>query len=369
MTRSELANLPRWSGEQGFYEIWFTVLFEPLRRRAYWFRYTLFTPLPGVGAKPVAIVWMARFDADSDEPAFGFKNIYPVTELDRGLSAKFGIQIGPNRLGDGYVSGSGASDWHHMSWDLEFRPRKRPARRDPALFDYVPTAVNVERANAEIVFNGRVTVDGEERQIKNAPGLQYHLWGSKRVEDLRWLYCKRFDQSPNILLEATSMRPARYTVGGIEAPWATPIYWQGDSKLAFNSAAHVIGNRCTISGPGTVVFEGRGTTRSLVARAWCEPSEMVGYVYRDPDGSDLYVAQSDIASCEVELHERSHPLASWRRGERFTCDRAAALELHGPEPVEGVRYIAWEAEHVDDNSSSVESDDVGGRPDDQAVPA
>ena len=52
------------------------------------------------------------------------------------------------------------------------------------------------------------------------------------------------------------------------------------------------------------------------AVATCDPATLAGYVYRDPSGFDVYVAQSDVATCEVVLR----PAASAR-----ALERAAAL--------------------------------------------
>lgn len=57
---SARANLPRWRGQPGFFEIWFFVLFEPRVKQAYWFRYTTFAPRDGSAR---ATVWAAAFDA------------------------------------------------------------------------------------------------------------------------------------------------------------------------------------------------------------------------------------------------------------------------------------------------------------------
>lgn len=64
-------------------------------------------------------------------------------------------------------------------------------------------------------------------------------------------------------------------------------------------------------------------------------------VYRDPAGWDVHVAQSDLASCEVEVRSRRHPLAPWGRPVRLTATRAAAIEFHAPAPLPGVRYLPW----------------------------
>jgi len=64
-------------------------------------------------------------------------------------------------------------------------------------------------------------------------------------------------------------------------------------------------------------------------------------VYRDPAGWEVYVAQSDIATCEGELRTRRHVLAPWNASQRIQ-GALAAVEFHQPEPLPGVRYVAWD---------------------------
>ena len=89
----------------------------------------------------------------------------------------------------------------------------------------------------------------------------------------------------------------------------------------------------------------------MTAEATCDPATLVGYVYRDPAGTDVYVAQSDVARCEVELVTRRHPLASWAPPARLTAP-LAAMELHLPAPLPGVRYVSWDGTSVADAGST-----------------
>ncbi len=348
MNPSESANIPRWCGQHGYYEVWFLVVFEPETERAYWLRYSLFTPAPGIEGTSKAVVWTACFDAAATEAAFGFKNTYNLHELDRGLTAQFGIEIGPCRLGHGYAEGHAASEWHHLRWDLTFEPAAEVVSREPALAAMLAAATIVERANAEVLFNGRLVVDGVERVLENAPGIQYHIHGTARPESLRWLYCAKFDQHPNALLEAYSVVPSGRAMGVIAVPEVTPVYWRDAEVFDGTSATAALASSCERVGPHELRFISRSPLRTLTARAWADPAAFVGYVYRDPGGRDLYVAQSDIASCEVEFHHRRFPFGEWQRGERVTSHAGAALEIHGTDPVQGIAYIPWDADHLED---------------------
>src|SRR4051794_40708214 len=101
MPTSESANLPRWKNQAGFFEIWFLVVLEPGGERAWWLRYTLFSPAPGAPGEPRATVWAAAFDRASPAPAVAVKAIHPISAFGAGTPGRFGVRIGDAELAPG----------------------------------------------------------------------------------------------------------------------------------------------------------------------------------------------------------------------------------------------------------------------------
>src|SRR5881392_355507 len=177
--------------------------------------------------------------------------------------------------------------------DRRVRPRRRPRVRD-RVAGRPPARVRVSRPHADTVFSGTITVDGVTRRLLAAPGLQAHLWGTRHVEELCWLYCPAFAEDPSARLEAASARLDRKIAGGIPGPWLTPVAWRSaGGDVASTGLVASLRNRLAMSGPAAL--ELRAASGSITARAWCAPESLVGYVYRDPDGRELHVAQSDVA--------------------------------------------------------------------------
>ena len=115
------------------------------------------------------------------------------------------------------------------------------------------------------------------------------------------------------------------------------MWRSADGDAALTGVVQTLSNRVTVSSPTTLELRAASARHAITARAWCAPERLVGYVYRDPDGRELHVAQSDVASCEVEVVTRG-------RRQRLTSRHTTAVEFHAPEPLPGVRYIAWDAE-------------------------
>ncbi|XXF77238.1 hypothetical protein P2318_29920 [Myxococcaceae bacterium GXIMD 01537] len=337
MPTSERANLPRWKNKPGFFEIWFLVVLDLSGDRAWWLRYTLFHPAPGAPGEPRATLWAAAFDRGSSTPTVALKAIHPLSAFDAGTPGRFGIRIGDAELAPGRCHGRVASGGHSIGWDLRFTPDAAHAvRREPRGAGLLPLATHVLHAHDDITFTGTLTVDGERHEVRGAPGLQKHLWGTRRIEELTWLYVPRFREDPEARLEALTVCPKQ---GG---PRLSPIYFRdAKTRATFHEMPGLLLTRVEVPHRNEFLFRANSPTVSLRGRAWCDPRTLAGYAYRDPKGWDVHVAQSDVAECEVEVATRPHPLARWSPARRLTS-AIGALEFHAPQPLEGIRYLGWD---------------------------
>ena len=340
MPTSESANLPRWKNQAGYFEIWFLVVLDPGGERAWWLRYTLFTPAPGAPGEPRATVWAAAFDSSSSSsPAVAVKSLHPLSAFTTSSSGRFGVRIGESELAPGKCLGRVDSGGHSIAWDLRFTPEDSGAvRRMPRGAHLLPLTTHVHHAHDDIAFSGTVTVDGQRHEVRAAPGLQKHLWGHRRLEELHWVYCPSFREDPQARLEVLSARPRRD-----RGPRLTPIYLRtSDARHTFHELPGLLFTRLEVPRPGEMLFQATSARVRVQGRAWCDPRTLVGYDYRDPQGWDVHVAQSDVARCELELFTRSHPYAAWRpEGQKLTSN-VGAIEFHGLEKQQGVRYIEWD---------------------------
>lgn len=336
MSSSEQANLPRWRGQPGFFEIWFLVIFDRPHGRAWWLRYTTFTPSAGRPDEPRATLWAAAFRRDA--PALALKAIHPLATYDAGHDRTFGIQIGPAVLANGTCRGEVRSAAHTIAWDLRFDPAAHAVRRGPRLLERLPLPTRVAHANDDLRFTGWIAVDDQRTALDAAPGLQKHIWGTRRVEELLWLYCPGFTDSSEARLEVTHAQLRRRSrLPAFDSVWLR----SGSDELPLWGPGAAPWTRITVPAPGRLEFHAATATRGARGTAWCPPETLAGFIYRDPSGQDLHVAQSDVASCSVERLARPHPFARWRVVEELQVTAGAALEFHGPEPLPGVRYLPW----------------------------
>ena len=313
---------PRWRGEPGFFEIWFVVAFDAATRRAGWFRYTTFAPRTGPAR---GTVWAAVFEAG--RAARWGKRFVPLDDVHAAVSA-----LARGRCA-GTVDGAAGS----IRWDLEIRGGE-PAVRGPAWLHRVPAPTRVAHLRAEAAATGTIAVGAASSPLDGVAAVK-HLWGTRRVEELYWVYCPHLDGGG--AFEATTVR-----VRAGAGPRVTPVWLRtATDERRWWGFPGVARHRVRPDGPGRLRVEARSARARLDAVAICDPRTLAGYVYRDPSGFDVHVAQSDVATCEVVVRTRAHPFARWGEPLRLVGEQAA-VEFHHLEPLANVRYIGWDATEV-----------------------
>jgi len=309
---------PRWTGEAGFFEIWFVVALERTAARAWWFRYTTFAPRAG---EPHGTVWAAAFEAG--RPARWGKERVSTDEIHAAVT----------ELGRGHVTGRVDLDDGPVAWDLVVHGGDGVAR-GPSWLERLPAPTLVAHLRSEADVTGRVRFgDGPAIDVR-AVGTVKHLWGTRRVEELYWLYCPLLEAGG--AFEATSVR-----VHAGRGPSITPVWLASDGREhRLWGVPGLFRRRMWLDDGGRLRVRATSATTRIEATGTCDPSTLAGYVYRDPSGFDLHVAQSDVAVCDVGLSTRAHPFAAWGDERRFAGARAA-LEIHRHDPLPGVRYVPW----------------------------
>ncbi len=310
---------PRWRGEPGFFEIWFVVAFDLTASRAAWLRYTTFAPHAG---PPRATVWAAVFEGGR-AGRWG-KRFVPLDEVRAAVAA----------LADGRCAGAVDTETGPITWELEIRGGES-IERGPAWLHRVPTPTRVAHLRGEATVAGSLGFDDGPPKLLRGVGALKHIWGTRRVEELYWIYCPSLDDGG--AFEATSVR-----VRAGAGPRVTPVWLRtAAEELRLWGVPGIVRHRVEPDGPGRLRVRAQSVLACVDAVATCDPQTLAGYVYRDPSGFDVHVAQSDVATCEVVVRTRPHPLAGWGAARRLVGERAA-VEFHHPRPLANVRYIGWD---------------------------
>lgn len=306
---------PVWRGQRPWFEIWFVVLLDADRRRALWVRQTFFVPRQGDAR---ATIWGAWFDADAERPARAAKR---YASIDR---ARIGEGEELIRIDDSWMTrGAATGSVEGLAWDVTWTGGRDAHADVPA---WLPAPTHAAPIACDAEASGKAVVDGQEVALRGRASAM-HLWGKRRVPTLHWIWSPWTGEG-SLEVQAVSLHDT-FSLG-----LATLRLDPGELRGRPATAAHP---NCLVT--ATVA----GPRRLVHARAWAEPAQTVGYVYRDTDGRDLMVAQSDIGSAHFEVYARKAPGAPWHAVDERRAVGGAAVEIHQHAALPGVDYIPWDA--------------------------
>jgi hypothetical protein len=316
-------NVRRWDGAaRGHYEVWYLTFNHAASQTGYWIRYTLESPLAGVG-EPYAQLWFAQFDARDGRRTFGINRKFPIAAM-TARRDPFAVAIDGSELGHDRARGALAGDGHDVRWDLRWAPSPRTHRHLPDVM-YARGGLGettVLSPNLDMAVVGSLTVDGRTLTFDGEPGGQTHLWGRKHAHAWAWGHCNAFDDRPGAAFEALTVRLRRR---GLTLPPLTivTLYLDGEA-LAFNQFRHTAGNRGDF-GTGYYRFRAWRPTVRLEGELSARPDDMLVAHYHDPDGAPSYCANTEIGDLRITVWRRER--TSWREAARLVAPRRGHFEV------------------------------------------
>jgi 2-keto-4-pentenoate hydratase/2-oxohepta-3-ene-1,7-dioic acid hydratase in catechol pathway len=322
-----------WKGQSPWVEIWFAVVIDDSRRRALWTRQSMFVPRQGEGR---ATIWIGWFDADAEATSRALKRYLPIDQ------AKAGDGDVLIRLGESWLGRRGtAGTVDGMAWDLAWEGGREISRDVPT---WLPAPTHVQQIAHDAEATGKVTIGGASFDLRGR-AIAMHLWGKRRLPTLHWIWAPWLDGS-SLEVTAVSLRD-RFAMGlatlRLDGPPEAEVSSAESATVLRVRPQSMRGRPATAAHlQGMVTATVAGPRRLVHARAWAEPEAMVGYAYRDTDGRDLMVAQSDIGSAFFEVYTRTAPGVPWRPIDERRSSGGAAVEIHQRTPLPDVEYIAWD---------------------------
>ncbi|HEX2049774.1 MAG TPA: hypothetical protein VHJ34_03975 [Actinomycetota bacterium] len=321
-------NRMRWDRRaRGFVEAWWATVTHADSGAGVWLRYALTAPR---ASPPYCEVWGFVFDPGV---ALSFAGVerFPIDRLGAANGRDDGalVRIGDAWLSETHLEGRVSSGARSLSWSLDVEPAARCFHHVP-----VPLRARAERSasvvcspNLAVPFTGTVTVDGNELTFAGERGSQSHRWGRRHPASWAWAHCARFDDGADAVFEGVA---ARACVGPVAAPTTTLLYLRLDGEdVCFNDVRGALRARGRYEMP-TWAFSARTDEWKIAGAARAAPTRLVQVAYRDPDGSERFCANSEIADLGVEVYRRGG--GSWRHHRSLTSLRGAALEFGRRDP-------------------------------------
>jgi hypothetical protein len=288
------------------YEVWYVTWNDPRTGDGFWLRYVI--------EPTYAEVWFARFCARDPARTFG---VHQRCDDARTTEAPFEVVIGDARLAHDGAAGSLAGRGHDIAWDLRWTPATRSLRVLPDLAYRLGIGeTTVVSPNPRVALAGTLRVDGEAYAVDGAIAGQSHVWGRRHARSWAWAHCAFDDE----VLELLAVRLVRR---GVMTP---PLVLVNAGAHALNQFRHVAGNRARWEA-GRVSFVARGAAVKLEGELSCGPAQLVMAPYVDPDGTEVFCANTEIGDARVVEYRRG--VMGWREHRRLALHGRAHFETGG----------------------------------------
>jgi hypothetical protein len=319
MTTEEF-NHRRFHGTAGTYEVWYLTWNHPQTDQGFWLRYLNEAPLHG---PPRGELWFARFDPKNPKRTFGIHKHFE-SPVDR--ESPFGVTVHTSQIGHDHAVGELAGGGHDVHWDLRWEPADHVLRQLPDVM-YARGGLGettVLSPNPRVPLSGTLVVDGETLTFDRAIAGQTHVWGKKHAYSWVWGRCAEFAGAPDAVLELIGVRLQRR---GITTPKLFLATLELDGEIhKLSQFRHVLRNRATW-GDCRAEFTAWSPTVRIEGELTCRPEDMVNAPYVDPDGTELYCANTEVGDAMVRVFRRG--AVGWREHHVLVGTRRAHFELGG----------------------------------------
>jgi hypothetical protein len=322
-------NAARYDGTQrGHYESYFQRANHPSEPRAFWIRYTVFSP-NGRPADALGELWAISFDRTNDQ-IVAVRETKPIADCsfsNRRLQAR----IGKATLDAGSLQGSASFEGHRIGWDLRYSSPDDPL----LLFDESLYVRRFPKAKALVgsphaVYAGAIDVDGSRVAIDGWVGSQNHNWGSKHTDAYAWGQVAGFDDAPHVFLECAT---AQVKLGPFWTPRFTVVAMRvGNDTISLNTLGQALRARGSYE-LFKWQFDSKRDDVRIHGSIEAPRAAFVGLTYLNPPGGSKTCLNSKVAHCEVTLERAG-------QAQTFTTRSRAAFEILTDEPAHGIPVLA-----------------------------
>jgi hypothetical protein len=301
-TIAERYNLVRWAGGTGAIVESHFLKLHLSNESSLWIRYTLRRHGSGVGPA-VGAMWAVMSGPDGHA---GGCDVHDEDAVSVGAS-RFYLRIGDGELSMGRAVGrvrqlcdrSGRRIPGDLSWDLAFGAGAGCLVHFPfeAMYDLGFPRNKIASPHVSTRFRGQVTLAGRTFEIKEAPGMQGHNWGTGVAPHWVWVHGNDFD-GEDAVFEAVS---SRISIAGHLVPPLTIFYLKARGRevllngpvamAAADSHPHGLGWRFGTSRDGI----------SLSGEFQAKPEATVCLDYISSDGGTIRVHNSNLANARVRV--------------------------------------------------------------------
>jgi hypothetical protein len=315
---------------EGHYESFYQRGNHPTEPRAFWIRYTVFSP-EGRPETAIGELWAVWFDGVTGKHVV-VKEEHPISDchFDR---ERFGARIADRVLSPGRLQGEASCPDAAIGWDLAYEGDEPPLLLLPrpmytGAFPKAKSLVGTPLAR----WAGTLRINGEEVAVDGWTGSQNHNWGRRHTDRYAFGQVAGFDDAPGSFLEIVT---ARTRIGPVPTPQATFLVLRHAGR-----EYSLVSPRRALSAKASFAyfawdFATGDDSVAIRGRISAERDRIVGLSYYNPPGGVKHCLNTKIASCTLEVVSK----ITGRR-ETLTAANRALMEILTDDQDHGIEIRA-----------------------------
>jgi len=282
---------------KGHYESFFIRANHKKNPKAFWIRYTIFSP-KDKNKNTIAELWAVVFNKQTNNH-YSLKSEFPINESNFSNDS-LNVNIDDSILNDKIAKGKIENSHNSIQWNLEIKcnnpelyllPKKFYSISFPKAKSLVPKPL--ARFTGKIIIN-----NNEELIIDNWIGSLNHNWGSKHTDKYAWGQIAGFDNNENTFLEIAT---AQIKLGLVYSPKINiAVIRHNKKEYFFNSLIRSVINSARYN-YFTWTFELNNGNERLLGTIKSNKSDFVALNYYNPIGGNKTCLNTKIASADINL--------------------------------------------------------------------
>jgi hypothetical protein len=313
----------------GFYESYFLRANHPSDAKAFWIRYTVFSP-KGSPNEAVGQLWAIYFDGDTGK-IIALKDSIPMRDCEFSRTG-LQVRIGESRLDGQSLRGQIARDNQELSWNLQYQGSEPPLLLlQPDFYERKFPAAKALVGIPMAAYEGVLRINNQEISVDGWVGSQNHNWGTKHTDRYAWGQVAGFDNDPSAFLECST---AYLKLGPFWTPPLTNVVVriQGQ-QIALNSLGQAIRAKGRY-GYFTWNIESQSQDVHVQVSMEAPKQLFAGLQYDNPPGGVKTCLNTKLARCTVRI-ERARS-----KSIMLTTSSRAAFEIVTDDDDHGVSIAA-----------------------------
>jgi len=294
------ANILRYKKGQtkGHYESYFLRANHPTKKEAFWIRYTIFSAKGGTGT--IGELWAIYFTEE------GQVSVKKEVKLENCKinNTHFEFHVGDSEIGRSNAKGI----IDNFSWELNYESDSEPLFLLPLNYYNLPLPKAKSIVSQPFAkFNGTLTIDGKEINIKDWIGSQNHNWGEKHTDYYAWGQVAGFDNYENSFLELIT---AQQKIGFYTTPFLTLLVLKHKGKTyQLNTIVQGFKSKGSFEDTSDTYhwkFDCENKEVKITGEIKGTEKDFAKLKYYNPPGGSKKCMNSKIASCHITIEEKTN---------------------------------------------------------------